>query len=316
MEPLFMKPIYKDYIWGGTRLKETLAKDTPFETTAESWEISTNEAGLSTVKNLEGITLKELFDNNEKREQIFGTKTKDMDKFPLLIKFIDARDNLSVQVHPDDEYALKFENDTGKTEMWYVMDCDEEASLICGMKESVKQEEIERIIQEGNIRDYLKQVPIHKGDVIYIPSGTVHAILKGTLICEIQQNSNLTYRVYDWDRIGKDGKPRELHIQKAIDVIKQDTKQNIIPTNNQEIDSCKNVITCNYFKVDSLNIETSYQETLDKTTFEAIMVVEGNGILKVKNKEYKIKLGESFMIPANLGEYEIKGKLKLLKAYL
>lgn len=316
MEPLFMNPIYKDYIWGGTKLKETLAKDTPFETTAESWEISTNEAGLTTVKNLEGVTLKELFDNNEKREEIFGTKTKDMDKFPLLIKFIDARDNLSVQVHPDDEYALKFENDTGKTEMWYVMDCDKDASLICGMKESVKQEEIERIIQEGNIRGYLKQVPIHKGDVIYIPSGTVHAILKGTLICEIQQNSNLTYRVYDWDRIGKDGKPRELHIQKAIDVIKQDTKQNIIPTNNQEIDSYKNVITCDYFKVDSLNIETSYQETLDKTTFEAMMVVEGHGILKVNNKEYEIKLGESFMIPANLGEYEVKGKLKLLKAYL
>lgn len=316
MEPLFMKPIYKDYIWGGTRLKEILDKDTPFETTAESWEISTNEAGLSTVKNLNEMTLKELFDDNQKREEIFGTKTKCMDKFPLLIKFIDARDNLSVQVHPDDEYASKFESDIGKTEMWYVMDCDKDATLICGMKESVKQEEIEKIIQEGNIRDYLKQVPIHKGDVIYIPSGTVHAILKGTLICEIQQNSNLTYRVYDWDRIGKDGKPRELHIQKAIDVIKQDTKQNIIPTMNQEKDSYQNVIDCNYFKVDLLNITSNYQETSNKESFEAMMVVEGNGILKVNNKEYEIKLGDSFIIPANLGKYEVKGKLKLLKAYL
>ncbi len=315
MEPLCMKPIYKDYIWGGTRLKEIFEKDTPFEMTAESWEISTNDAGLSTVKNLNDITLKELFEDRAKREEVFGTKTKNMDKFPLLIKFIDAKDNLSVQVHPDDEYASQFEQDTGKTEMWYVMDCDEEASIVCGMKETVKQEEIADIIQKGNIRDNLKQVPIHKGDVIYIPSGTVHAILKGTLICEIQQNSNLTYRVYDWDRIGKDGKPRELHIQKAIDVIKQDAKHSITSTNGQK-EACNNVINCDYFKVDSVKIKSSYQSISNEESFEAYMVVEGNGVIKTNSKEYEIKLGDSFIVPANLGEYEIKGELKLLKAYL
>lgn len=262
------------------------------------------------------MTLKELFEDKTKRKEIFGSKTENMERFPLLIKFIDAKDNLSVQVHPDDEYAIKHESDTGKTEMWYVMDCEENAKIICGMKKTVKQEEIASIIREGKIREALNEVSIHKGDVIYIPSGTVHAILKGTLICEIQQNSNLTYRVYDWDRIGKDGKPRQLHIEKAIDVIKQDAKQNIIATNQQEKDSCKNVITCDYFKVDSICVGVSYQAKSNPESFETIMVVEGKGTLITKKKEYPIKLGDSFIIPANLGEYKIEGNSKLLKAYL
>lgn len=313
-EPLFMKPIYKDYIWGGTRLKEYLKKDIKTDTVAESWEMSTNEAGLS--KTQTGQTLKELFEDETIKEEIFGTKTKNMKEFPLLIKFIDAKDNLSVQVHPDDEYALKYENDKGKTEMWYVMDCDENAKIICGIKESIKQEEIANIIHKGKIREILNEVPIHKGDVIFIPSGTIHAILKGTLICEIQQNSNLTYRVYDWDRIGKDGKPRELHIEKAIDVIKQDSEQKIVNTETQAVDTSSNVISCNYFKADTICIGSKYKQVSNKETFEAMMVVEGNGIIKTNGKEYKIKLGDSFIIPASLGKYEIEGSITLLKAYL
>lgn len=313
-EPLFMEPIYKDYIWGGTRLKEYLKKDIKTETAAESWEMSTNDAGLSKIQT--GQTLKELFEDSSIKEEIFGTKTKNMKEFPLLIKFIDAKDNLSVQVHPDDEYALKYENDKGKTEMWYVMDCDENAKIICGIKESIKQEEIANIIHTGKIREILNEVPIHKGDVIFIPSGTIHAILKGTLICEIQQNSNLTYRVYDWDRIGKDGKPRELHIEKAIDVIKQDLKQKIVATSNQKLDTSSNVITCDYFKVDTISIGSKYKQISSPETFEAIMVVEGNGKIQTNGKEYTIKLGDSFIIPASLGEYEIEGNIKLLKAYL
>lgn len=313
-EPLFMEPIYKDYIWGGTRLKEYLKKDIKTETAAESWEMSTNDAGLSKIQT--GQTLKELFEDSSIKEEIFGTKTKNMKEFPLLIKFIDAKDNLSVQVHPDDEYALKYENDKGKTEMWYVMDCDENAKIICGIKESIKQEEIANIIRTGKIKEILNEVSIHKGDVIFIPSGTIHAILKGTLICEIQQNSNLTYRVYDWDRIGKDGKPRELHIEKAIDVIKQDLKQKIVATSNQKLDTSSNVITCDYFKVDTISIGSKYKQISSPETFEAIMVVEGNGKIQTNGKEYTIKLGDSFIIPASLGEYEIEGNIKLLKAYL
>ena len=313
-ETLFMEPIYKDYIWGGTRLKEYLKKDIKTDTVAESWEMSTNDAGLSKIQT--GQTLKELFEDETVKEEIFGTKTKNMKEFPLLIKFIDAKDNLSVQVHPDDEYALKYENDKGKTEMWYVMDCDENAKIICGIKESIKQEEIVDIIHKGKIREILNEVPIHKGDVIFIPSGTIHAILKGTLICEIQQNSNLTYRVYDWDRIGKDGKPRELHIEKAIDVIKQYSEQKIVNTETQVVDTSSNVISCDYFNADTICIGSKYKQVSNKETFEAMMVVEGNGIIKTNGKEYEIKLGDSFIIPANLGKYEIEGSITLLKAYL
>ncbi|MCI8482673.1 MAG: mannose-6-phosphate isomerase, class I [Clostridia bacterium] len=271
--------------------------------------------GLAILK-ICGITLKELFQDDTKKEEIFGTKMKGIKKFPLLIKFIDAKDNLSVQVHPDDEYAKKYENDTGKTEMWYVIDCKENAKIICGMKDNVKQEEIENIVRNGNIRDYLKEVPIHKGDIIYIPAGTLHAILGGTLICEIQQNSNLTYRVYDWDRVGKDGKSRELHIEKAIEVIKQNNKNQIININQQKSNISENRISCDYFKVDSIDIDTKYIATSNLETFEAFMVVKGQGFIKAEDKEYPIKIGDSFIIPANFGKYEIKGNIQLLKAYM
>lgn len=268
------------------------------------------------VLRIYGMDLKKIFEDEAKREEIFGSKTKNMKQFPLLVKFIDAKDNLSVQVHPNDEYAKQYENDIGKTEMWYVMDCDENAKIICGMKEEVKQEEIADIIKQGKLRDNLKEVSIHKGDIIYIPAGTVHAILKGTLICEIQQNSNLTYRVYDWNRMGKDGKPRELHIEKAIDVIRQDANNKIVTTKEQEPNTCQNRISCDCFKVDSVCVQTSYFSKTMKDTFEACMVVNGSGLLRVKDKEYNIKMGDSFILPANLGEYELEGKLEILKAYL
>lgn len=268
------------------------------------------------VLDIYGKDLKELFADNNHREEIFGSKTKQMKTFPLLVKFIDAKDNLSVQVHPDDKYAKQYEDDIGKTEMWYVMDCDENAKIIYGMKKDVKQEEIADIIKQGKLRDNLKELSIHKGDIIYIPSGTVHAILKGTLICEVQQNSNLTYRVYDWDRLGKDGKPRELHIKKAIDVIRQDANNNIISTKGQKANTCINRIACEYFKVDTIFVETYYLAKTARESFEACMVVDGSGFIRVNDKKYDIKLGDSFILPANLGEYELEGKLQILKAYL
>lgn len=234
MEPIFLEPVFKDYIWGGKRLKEDFNKNTPYEITAESWEVSTNDNGKSIVKNGEykGLNLEEVFRNKTNRKELFGTKTVEMDKFPLLIKFIDASSNLSVQVHPNDEYAFKNENGSkGKTEMWYIMDCKPGAQIICGMKENVKQEELENILRSENVAEYLNFVTVEKGDCIYIPSGTIHAILGDTLICEVQQNSDLTYRVYDWGRVGKDGKPRELHVKKAIDVVELGVKLQINNTN-------------------------------------------------------------------------------------
>lgn len=315
MEILFFEPVYKDYIWGGTRLKDYFGKDIKTPTTAESWEVSTNDAGLSKISNLsmKGITLKELFDNKSVREEVFGTKTINMDKFPLLIKYIDAKSNLSVQVHPNNEYAKNNENDTGKTEMWYIIDCAKDARIICGMKENVKQEDIEEIIRNNKIKENLNYVEIQKGDSIYIPSGTIHAILGDTLICEIQQNSNLTYRVYDWDRLGKDGKPRELHIEKAIKVIDVETKPSIMHTKNDE---SKIIVDSEYFKVEKIAVAGEYKDKSNKETFYIMNIIDGEGKITTKDKEYELKKGDTILIPAELGEYKIKGKLEILKSYI
>lgn len=317
-EPIFLSPVFKDYIWGGNKLKTLFAKDTPYEITAESWEVSTNKNGKSIVKNGIGKDndLDELFNNKELRSQIFGTKTEDMDKFPLLIKFIDANSNLSVQVHPDDKYAFEKENgDKGKTEMWYIMECKEGAQIICGMKEGVKQEDLPAILRSDKVADYLNFVPVKQGDCIYIPSGTIHAIMGDTLICEVQQNSDLTYRVYDWGRVGKDGKPRELHVDKAIDVVKLDKRPDIKETANWGVGT-QNMISSDFFKTDKVTVQGSIKENSNSETFYAMNVVKGNGSIISNEKEYSLQLGDSFIIPANLGEYEIKGKMELLKSYL
>lgn len=315
MEILFFEPVYKDYIWGGTRLKDYFGKDIKTPTAAESWEVSTNDAGLSKISNasMKGITLKELFDNKSVREEVFGTKTINMDKFPLLIKYIDAKSNLSVQVHPNNEFAKNNENDTGKTEMWYIIDCAKDARIICGMKENVKQEDIEEIIRNNKIKENLNYVEIQKGDSIYIPSGTIHAILGDTLICEIQQNSNLTYRVYDWDRVGKDGKPRELHIEKAIKVIDVETKPSIMHTKNDE---SKIIVDSEYFKVEKITVVGEYKDKSNKETFYIMNIIDGEGKITTKDKEYELKKGDTILIPAELGEYKIKGKLEILKSYI
>lgn len=312
MELLFLEPVYKDYIWGGTKLKEYFGKETSMDITAESWEVSTNADGISKIRN-QDITLKEMFDNKETRVEIFGTKTKDMEKFPLLIKFIDANSNLSVQVHPDDEYAKEYEADTGKTEMWYIIDCLPNSQIICGMKENVKQEDVEDIIRNNKIKENLNYVDIKKGDSIYIPSGTIHAILGGALICEIQQNSNLTYRVYDWDRVGSDGKPRTLHIDKAIDVINVNANSTI---QHEKQEKCYRIADSEFFKVDKINIEKEYKDKSSKESFYAINVVDGMGTIEYKNNIAKLKKGDSIIIPATLGEYIIKGKMELLKSYV
>lgn len=284
-------------------------------TAAESWEISTNDDGVSTIINpsMNNMTLKELFNNIEKRKDIFGTKTVKMDKFPLLIKFIDANSNLSVQVHPNDEYAKKNENDTGKTEMWYILDCAPNAQIICGMKETVKQEDVEEIVKNNKIKENLNYINIQKGDSIYIPSGTIHAILGNTLICEIQQNSNLTYRVYDWDRLGKDGRPRQLHIDKAIDVINVQTKPEL-KHKTEEI--CSTLVHSEFFTVERIKVEQEYKDTSSKKSFYAVNIIEGNGKIETQNNQYEIKKGDSFLIPANLGEYIVKGNLEFLKSYI
>lgn len=315
MDIIFLEPVFKNYIWGGQKLKQIFKKNTPYDITAESWEISTNKNGVNKIINGEykDKYLNEIFEEKNLRTKIFGTKCAEMQDFPLLIKYIDAKQNLSVQVHPDDEYARKYENDYGKNELWYIMDCPKNAKLVCGLNERVTRENLNNIVRSEKIKENLRYIDIEKGDSIYIPSGTVHAILSDTLVCEIQQNSNLTYRIYDWDRVDKDGKRRELHISKAIDVINLDNKIEKVKLNNS---SSQNLISSRYFSVDRIDVNGEKDFTSNMETFYTINVVEGSGKVFSNNKEYVINCGDSFIIPAQLGKFKIDGKMIILVSYM
>ncbi|MGN0552633.1 MAG: type I phosphomannose isomerase catalytic subunit, partial [Oscillospiraceae bacterium] len=210
MYPLKLKPAFKDYLWGGTKLRDVYGKDCSFDKVAESWELSCHKDGNSVIDNGEakGMTLAEYIE--KKGKAILGKNCERFENFPVLIKLIDAKDNLSVQVHPDNEYAMRVEGEYGKTEMWYIVDCDEGAELIYGFKGNVSKEEFAERIKNNTLLEITNSVPVKKGDVFFIRSGTLHAIGKGILIAEIQQNSNTTYRVYDYGRVGADGKTRPL----------------------------------------------------------------------------------------------------------
>lgn len=316
MEIIFLNPIYKDYIWGGERLKKEFYKKSKLPIIAESWEISANDNGNCLVqnKNLTEKTLKDLFQNKEKRESIFGRKCLSMNKFPLIIKYIDAKDNLSIQVHPS-EYSTEDEKQEPKTEMWYILDCEENTNIIAGLKEEIKNVHIEKILKEKNaIENYVRYHPIKKGDSIYIPAGTIHAIMKGTLICEIQQNSDTTYRIYDWGRKTKDGKYRELHIEKALESIKIENKPEVVHTNILEKE--QKVVDSPFFKVDKIYCEEKYIDSSNEDTFYAINIIEGQAVIKARDEKHIIKKGDSFIIPAKLGKYEIEGKVQMLKSYI
>ena len=207
-----LTPAFKDYIWGGTRLRDEYGKKCDYDKVAESWELSCHKDGASVVADGEdkGFTLAEYIDKHGKA--VLGTDCEKFENFPILIKLIDAKDNLSVQVHPDNEYALRVEGEYGKTEMWYIVDCDEGATLLYGFKHEISKEEFAERIADNTLLEVTNAVPVKKGDVFFIQAGTLHAIGKGILIAEIQQNSNTTYRIYDYGRVGKDGKPRELHL--------------------------------------------------------------------------------------------------------
>lgn len=224
MYSIKFEPVFKEKVWGGNKLAKYLSKDVSMDVkVGESWEIACHREGTSKIRNGEykGLTLEELIKHYG--DIVFGKSIEKItDRFPLLIKFIDANDKLSVQVHPDDEYAMKFEDDFGKTEMWYIVDAEPGAKLVYGLKKGITKEDFIKAIENNDFDEILREIEVKKGDVVFIPAGTIHAIGKGILIAEIQQSSDITYRVYDWNRVGLDGKPRELHIEKALDVINFD----------------------------------------------------------------------------------------------
>lgn len=313
--PLFFEPVYKNIIWGGRRLEEIFHRELPPGNAAESWEVCCHRDGMSIVSRgpLKGKSLEYLME--EYSDKLTGTKFSSLDRFPLLIKFIDAQDKLSLQVHPEDDYAIINENDLGKTEMWYVVEAKENAQIIYGTKKNITKEEFKNALINRKLENLLNFVPVKKGDSIFIPSGTVHAILDGIVIAEIQQNSNTTYRVYDWNRRDKYGKPRELHIEKALDVINFDFYGSI--TDKPKINLGENQITrlakCQHFHVHKIEIQREYKDNTLGEEMHLYTCIEGNGIITYNNIEYSITPGDTLLIPAYLGPYKLTGTLTLLK---
>ena len=292
--PLLLKPVIKDYLWGGTRLKTEFGFETDKEIAAEGWMLSCHKDGTNTVLN--GIYAGKPLDEVLK---LWGLK----DKFPILIKLIDAKDRLSVQVHPDNKYALENEGEFGKTEMWYVVDCEEGAQLIYGFKGKISKEEFEERIKNNTLDEVMNYVPVKKGDVFFIKSGTLHAIGKGILIAEIQQNSNTTYRVSDYGRLGADGKPRELHIQKAVDVTLTD-KPNVPYGDVGEIKSYeygteRKLAACEYFKTAKLNLDGE-KEINTENGFVSLLVLSGIITVKYSDGTVNAEKGGSIFIPQGL----------------
>ena len=319
MYPIKLKPAFKDYLWGGTRLRDDFGKDCDFDKIAESWELSCHKDGNSVVADGEfaGLTLAQYIEKEGK--SVLGTNCEKFENFPILIKLIDAKDNLSVQVHPNNEYAQRVEGEYGKTEMWYVVDCDEGASLLYGFKHNITKEEFRERIENNTLLEVTNSVPVKKGDVFFIEAGTLHAIGKGILIAEIQQNSNTTYRIYDYGRVGADGKPRQLHIDKAVDV------SNLCPAKpypqSEPVDmggwTKKRLAKCEYFTVDVINVDTSAALEADKSSFVNILVLDGGCVLSSEgNDAVELKKGDSVFIPAGLGKFELTGKCSAVMTHI
>lgn len=313
MKPLELIPPIKDYIWGGTKLREQFGKVSSLDRLAESWELSCHKDGQSIIANGEykGRTLSDYLADNK---DALGKNCEKFEYFPVLIKLIDARDNLSVQVHPDNDYAQRVEGEYGKTEMWYIVDCDENASLIYGFKENISKEDFRRAIEENTLLDKVNTVPVKKGDVFFIKSGTLHAIGKGILIAEIQQNSNTTYRVYDYGRIGADGNPRELHIEKALDVTDLKPAKPYKLQKPLELDgrTVQLLADCDYFTVSRQDVREKTKITVSENSFCHILVIDGEASLSAEDGELSLKKGSSIFIPAGSGEYIINGKCSMI----
>ena len=309
MYPIKFENLYYEKIWGG-RDFEAFRSNLPKGEIGESWDIACHPNGTGVVSN--GELKGQKFDDiiNKYGSEIVGNKVN-TERFPLLVKLINSKEKLSVQVHPGDEYAAKYENEYGKTEAWYVMDAKEGASLIVGTKNCTKKE-FEEAIKNNNVEDYLNTIPVKKGDCFLINSGLVHAICEGVIIAEIQQSSDITYRVYDY------GRPREIHVEKALDVINFDLQcENLSEKEEIKYDGYSHTLLCknNYFGMEKISIEKEFNDKSNEEFFYMYTCVEGSGYIKGNNFMEEINLGDSILIPATLGEYKIEGTLKVLKSY-
>ena len=312
--PLLLAPVYKDYIWGGERLKKDFNKDTDLSPLAESWELACHKDGTNRVMNGEyaGRTLQSII---EKFPFILGHNAGNSNLLPVMVKLIDANDDLSVQVHPDDDYAAKTGCGCGKSEMWYVLDAEENAEIIYGFKETVTKIEFEASIKNGSLMEIVSRVKVKKGDVYFTKAGTLHAIGKGILVAEVQQNSNTTYRVYDYGRKGKDWKHRPLHIEDALNVTRLErTCQPKIKVN--AIESERHIETlltkCPYFKSKLIRLKGDIKPFAAPDSFHHLLCTDSSGVFEWHDMEIGLKKGDSLLVPAGCEEYTITGTLEYI----
>ncbi len=308
---LKLNPVFKDYLWGGTKLRDEYGFESNLDKLAEGWMLSCHKDGENTIVNgeLSGKTLTEVMKNNP---DFLGENGNKFEYFPILIKLIDAKNDLSVQVHPDNEYAMRVEKEFGKTECWYILDCEEGAELIYGFNREISSEEFKEKIADNTFLETVNKVKVKKGDLFFIEAGTLHAIGSGIFLAEIQQNSNTTYRVYDYGRLGADGKPRDLHVEKAIDVTKctpptRDTNPEgeLVIANGY---NTQMLTSCDLFNVTKVTVTEKYVDIADNKSFVSILVTDGCGYID----EIEFKKGDSLFIPANYGEFTVTGNTELV----
>ena len=322
-QPLLLKPAGKDYLWGGNRLNDDFSKQIPLSPLAETWECSTHPDGLSTVYGGEfhKMTLKDVLGMHP---EYAGDTLLPNGELPILIKLIDAKEDLSVQVHPDDEYAARHENGSlGKYEMWYVLDAKDHTRLVYGFNRDINKDTLKTSLSDGTLEKYLQSVPVQKDDVFYIKPGQVHALGAGALVAEIQENSNLTYRLHDYGRLDKDGKPRPLHIDKALEVI--DTHSSTAPKQPMRVlryqKGCASefLCRCKYFQVERLLINTERQREMTtlyglEHTFQVLLCTEGCGVLLPEaGTSIPIFKGDCIFVPAQSVPLSLHGKMHFLR---
>lgn len=323
-KPFLLKPSGKDYLWGGSRLNDEFAKGLELSPLAETWECSTHPDGPSFVISGE-YAGKSLAAVLKEHPEYLGARVKKGSaangELPILIKFIDAKSDLSVQVHPTDEYARERENgQLGKTEMWYVLDAAKEAALTYGLRRSVEKEEIRAAIENGNLERYLQKVPVKKDEIFFIEAGTIHAIGAGALIAEIQENSNLTYRLYDYDRVDKNGRKRELHVEKALEVANleqaPEPRQPLRVLKYSQGCASELLCRCKYFEVYRMLVNTERRQIVeyraDNMSFRVLLCINGCGILKYEGEVLEVYKGDCIFVPADSSDIQIHGRLQFL----
>ena len=315
-----LTPAFKDYLWGGHRLRQELRKDCGMGITAESWELSTHPDGLCRIENGAGAgeTLAAWLADHP---TALGTRAGRRTDAPVLIKFIDAAQNLSVQVHPDDAYARRVEGDAGKTELWYVLDAAEGAEVICGVSAPLTREELAEKAADGSIVSVLNHVPVKRGDALLVRAGTLHGIGAGVLICEIQQASNVTYRVYDYGRVDASGKPRDLHIAKAQDVACLTPAEDAARGTTVRLGFLRGgtgylLAATEYFTAYRFTVSSVLHFAADPASFHALVVPGGSCTLMYGMQYLDLARGETAFVPAGLGDYTVRGRCEFLLTHI